>query len=250
MDYKCLVEMAILAGEIMLAGGAETYRVEDTMMRILKVSGLKYADTCVTGTGINITLSDDTIDTISYTRRVGERVTNLGKIYQVNSISRKFCNGEMTEQEAYQKLLQIKQAAGYPDFYIFLGNVGTVMFFTLLLGGNKEDFIIASMNGVIVALLLHFMGKVKINAFITNVVVAAVVAVISNLIQKKIGMNIQLDLVISGSILPLLPGVAITNAIRDTLQGDYMSGGARIIEAFVIASSIAVGIGLGLTIFA
>ena len=58
-----------------------------------------------------------------------------------------------------------------------------------------------------------------------------------------------MDVVISGSILPLLPGVAITNAIRDTLQGDYMSGGARAVEAFVMAASIAIGIGCGLALF-
>jgi uncharacterized membrane protein YjjB (DUF3815 family) len=39
--------------------------------------------------------------------------------------------------------------------------------------------------------------------------------------------------------------VAITNAIRDTLQGDYLSGCARILEALLIAAAIAVGVGLG-----
>jgi uncharacterized membrane protein YjjP (DUF1212 family) len=46
--------------------------------------------------------------------------------------------------------------------------------------------------------------------------------------------------------MTLVPGVAITNAVLDTINGDYLSGTARILEAFVIAAAIAIGIGLGL----
>ncbi len=63
------------------------------------------------------------------------------------------------------------------------------------------------------------------------------------------GTAIQLDALIGGSIMPLLPGVAITNAIRDTLQGDYVSGSARAIESFVLAASSAVGIGIGIAAY-
>ena len=41
MDYQALIEMAVLAGEIMLVSGAEVYRIEDTVSRILKQSGLE-----------------------------------------------------------------------------------------------------------------------------------------------------------------------------------------------------------------
>ena len=71
----------------------------------------------------------------------------------------------------------------------------------------------------------------------------------SSFVLHVLKIPIALDVVISGSILPLVPGVAITNAIRDTLQGDYLSGGTRAIEAFVMATSIAIGIGLGLAAF-
>jgi uncharacterized membrane protein YjjP (DUF1212 family) len=49
--------------------------------------------------------------------------------------------------------------------------------------------------------------------------------------------------------MPLVPGVAITNAIRDTLNGDYVSGAARAVEAFIKALAIALGVGLGLMLF-
>ena len=58
-----------------------------------------------------------------------------------------------------------------------------------------------------------------------------------------------MDTVIISAIMPLVPGVAITNAIRDTLQGDYLSGGARVLEAFLKAASIALGVGIGMALF-
>ena len=68
--------------------------------------------------------------------------------------------------------------------------------------------------------------------------------------MKTYGMKeINMDTVIISAIMPLVPGVAITNAIRDTLQGDYLSGGARVLEAFLKAASIALGVGIGMALF-
>lgn len=249
MNEKKLVEMSLLAGEIMLASGAETYRVEDTITHILKVSGYETAEGIVTGMAISVTLADGNECMISLVKRVKDRATDLGKVYQVNTVSRDFCAGKLSLTEAYHELKQIQVSKPYGSFQRFLGNVGTVMFFVLLLGGSHYDFAFATVNGLIVALCLFGLGKIKLNTFFTNVLCASVVAILSSFFQMNLNMPISLDVVISGSILPLVPGVAITNAIRDTLQGDYMSGGARAIEAFVMAASIAIGIGVGLTLF-
>ena len=58
----------------------------------------------------------------------------------------------------------------------------------------------------------------------------------------------NMDTVMIGSFMPLVPGMAITNAVRDTLRGDYLSGGARVMEAFLKALGIAIGIGIGLAL--
>ena len=41
----------------------------------------------------------------------------------------------------------------------------------------------------------------------------------------------------------LVPGLAITNAIRDTISGDLLAGLTRAVEAFLVAISIAIGTG-------
>ena len=65
MDYRLLMDTAVLAGEIMLSSGAETYRVEDTIAHMLKMANLKHTHVFVTATGFFATLSDPNMDAIT-----------------------------------------------------------------------------------------------------------------------------------------------------------------------------------------
>ena len=91
MDYKLLMNTAILAGETMLKSGAETYRVEDTINRILKTSNAQTVETVVLMTGIFVTLDDSGIDPITVNKRVHARGMNLNRIDRVNTVSRSYC---------------------------------------------------------------------------------------------------------------------------------------------------------------
>ena len=62
MDYKLLMNTAVLAGEIMLKSGAETYRVEDTMNHILHLASLHSAESFVVSTDIINCLSFNAMD--------------------------------------------------------------------------------------------------------------------------------------------------------------------------------------------
>lgn len=247
MNYKLLVDTAMLAGEIMLSGGAETFRVEDTMTRILKTSCLQRCEVFVVSTGIVLTLDDSTIDAISMVRRVEERSTNLGNIAMVNDISRKLCQGMLSVEEAYDSLCLLKHQKRYPNWLIYICLIVTTASSAIILGSTALESMFAAINGVLIVLSEMLYKKVRINRFVSNMFVSAFIALTTGLFHNIPGVNVSVEPIIAGSIMPLLPGVAITNAIRDTLQGDYMSGAARVIEAFVIAASLAVGIGVGLS---
>ena len=53
----------------------------------------------------------------------------------------------------------------------------------------------------------------------------------------------SLDKIIIGSIIRLVPGIALTTSIRDFLGGDYLSGTIRMIDAFLVGGCIAIGVG-------
>lgn len=248
MDYKKLMDVAVAAGETMLRSGAETYRVEDTMNHILGIGGLKTADSYVLATGIIATLSDKNVDTITVVRRVGNKETNLNRIYQVNTISRNLCAGKITLEEAEQQLERINQEEPYKSWMIHLATVGVCAFFALILGGTGLDMIGAALVGVMLTAELVFCQWRKMNSILKTTMAALSVAVGTAIVKNFLLPGVDTNCLVISAIMPLVPGMAFTNAIRDILYGDYTSGGARIMEAILVAAAVAVGVGCGISL--
>jgi len=61
--------------------------------------------------------------------------------------------------------------------------------------------------------------------------------------------DLQTGLIVTGSIMPILPGIIITYAFRDSINGDYISGSAGLLEALLSAVSLAGGVGFIINIF-
>lgn len=246
MDYKLLADTALLAGELMLQSGAETFRVEETMTRILKTSGQERTEAIAYATGIMMTLDGKDSGVISMVVRIGDRDTNLGQVCEVNNISRFYCAGKISLEEAYQRLKAIRGIKRYPDWVVTLCAIVTSAAFTLLLGGGVYDCLFAALYGVLQVVFLFLNRMIRINRFMLNMITAFFVAFMTEALVIFSNLPINQELLIAGSIMPMLPGVSLTNALRDTLQGDYMSGMVRTIEAFMVAVSIGIGIGAGL----
>lgn len=248
MDYKTLMDIAILAGKIMLESNAETYRVEDTMNHILKTSKFETTEALAIATGLVATLDDSSIDDpITIVKRINSRDTNLNKIAVVNTISRQLTSEKITIPEAYAALQNIEKEQ-YKRLYKDLAISALAASFALLLGGGIFEILAAGINGGLLALVLKGEKKLDMGSFVRNVLSSAVISVGAGLMHAFLFPTLNMHLVITGTIMPLVPGTAITNAIRDTLQGDYMSGGAKALEAFVVALSIALGVAIGLVL--
>ncbi len=243
--YRMLADTAVLAGEIMLKAGAETCRVEDTIRRILSTSGFDHCEAFVVTTGIMVTLESPGSQVISLNRRVRGKSTNLGNIDLVNTISRQFCRGDLGLPETYRRLKNLEPVQ-YPHWLTHLCMVGTAACFTWILGGKGPECAVAAVNG------LYFIGsrilnrKLHLNDFVFNMFASFLMAFTCLASQELFAPDLLAEPTIAGSIMALLPGLAMTNGIRDTLEGDYMSGTARMIEAFVTAASLALGIGIGM----
>lgn len=246
MDYKLLADTALLAGELMLQSGAETYRVEETITRILRTSGQERTEAIAYATGIMMTLDGSESGVISMTVRIGERETNLGQVCEVNNISRAYCDGKINLEETNGRLKSIRGIKRYPDWMVTLCAIVTSAAFTLLLGGGIYDCLFAALYGILQVLFMFLNRKIRINRFILNMITAFFVSLMTEILVIVSKIPINQELLIAGSIMPMLPGVALTNALRDTLQGDYMSGAVRTIEAVMVATAIGIGIGAGL----
>lgn len=243
MNYQALMEMAALAGEIMLVSGAEVYRVEDTVSRMLKKSGLTQIEVFVLSTGIFATLSDPSVPAITVVRRVRERSSNLSRLYQVNNISRAFCSDQLTVEAAQAELEKLSGFSEYGFWQKCAGYAMVTGFFAVLFSGGIRDCLAAALVGVVLAFALAGVARLRFNDFCQNAAGSFILAVTALWIKAAVFSDMNLDAVIISAIMPMVPGVTFTSAIRDTLNGDYSSGVARIAEAVVVALAVAFGVG-------
>lgn len=249
MDTQLLMKTAMLAGRLMLCSGAETYRVEDTMHHILGTAeNLESAEVLVIMTGISATLKVKDEPAVSLIKRVNSIGTNLSRVVNVNDISRRYCGGEISLESAYAELDSL-QKKGYRPSQYSLAIVGICVGFSLMFGGRLCEVISSFAVGGFLALCIAAGKDLDLHAFILDVFAAVGVAFATTMMKLVFGRHMSMDVVMISCIMPLVPGVAITNAVRDTLQGDYLSGAARILEAFLKAAGIALGIGIGLALF-
>ena len=174
-EYKLLIDTATLAGKLMLENGAEIYRVEDTIRRMLAVSRLKTGESYVTNTGIMVNLDDPSVDSMTVIRRISSRNMDLNMISLVNNISREFCAGNMDLKEAFHELKHL-DGRQYSKLMIDLSIVGVAGFFALVFGGGFRDAITAGVDGALIALMLRFSKRLRLNGFIETVLCSVVLA--------------------------------------------------------------------------
>ena len=119
--------------------------------------------------------------------------------------------------------------------------------FGYLFGGSLWDCLAAFVCGVILQLFFSFLDEkqVNISKVLLDIIGGLLVTVIC-VVLNRIGVSEHLDLAITGAIIPMIPGVAFTNGIRDIVDGDYLSGCVRLLDAILVFCSIAIGVGLGL----
>lgn len=248
MNYKLLLNFAMLIGEVMLENGAETSRVEDTMSRILNSSNCQTAESFVTPTGIFATLNHPDIDLMTVVKRIQKRQINLNKIAKANQLSRQYCEGTISLESAMYALKQLIDEKPYGPL-INIGATGiSAGTFALVLNGTLIDMGIALISGLLIGIIQHFFSRLDISKFFIDIVGGAIGASIAYLFFYYFKIGDNFDLIVISSVMPMVPGVAITNAIRDTLHGDLISGVARTMDAFIVATSIATGVGIVLSL--
>ena len=242
MPEEATVEkVCIIAGKIMLVSGAETHRVEDTMSRIAKAFGVENAQSYATPTGINFSTG---LAKFNNFLRISHRTTNLHKIAEVNHISRQIASGQLNMEQAYILLQEIEeQESVYAPWLQVLVAAIVSGCFVIIFQGTWADFLPASIAGGLgFTAMLGFERLVDIR-FLAEFFGAFIIGVSSYLFVRY-GFGVELDKVIIGAVMPLVPGLHITNAIRDLMAGHLLSGVSKGVEATLTAFAIGAGVSL------
>lgn len=247
MNMNKILQVATFAGKIMLESGAETYRVEETICRICSSYGVETTDSFVTPTGIMVSISNND-ETRSLIKRVISRGVDLNKVDQINNLSRTVQSTPTDINEFYEQLKKVNEGDRYSLTITLIFSAICAGIFSMLFGGDLKDLLSSALIGFIIKLMNTKFEELSINEFFINAISSALATTLAILLFS-LGLASNVDKTVIGSIMLLVPGLAITNAIRDTIAGDYLAGITRAAEATLIAISIAIGTGAILSVW-
>jgi len=241
-------DLVLFAGQLILENGGETYRVEETMVRMALACGARSVDVFAIPQGIFCTINEG-IETHTRVVRIHHRGFNFAKVLEVNRISRQLSTGTLTIEHAYDELLKVdRMQRRYSTWLRFIAGALASASFSYLLGAHRGSVFVAGMTGLLVMIVMEFLQKRDVLIFV-SVAVAGVVTALANLAVKRLWPGVEFDLAVIGSIMVLAPGLAITTSVRDALFEDLVSASIRGVEAFGVALSIASGVGAILTLY-
>lgn len=236
--------IALGAGSLVLENGGETYRAEETVVRVAKALGAKKADAFVTPTVVIFSYIDEDGHHYSSMHRVMKRGTNLRKIAQVNDLSRRLeQRGKQSNAKQIETILsRISNSPDYPSWLIVLMAAASSASFTLMFGGSVVDAVCAFFLGMLLRFVLCLFDRIPggLNNFISSLLSGALVSVSADLLGLT-PLTVATATVTIGTLMQVVPGLALVNAIRDIIGGDLVSGAARLLDACMTAAGLSIG---------
>ena len=228
-----VLELALEAGRILLRNGAEIFRVEETIEHICKRFGVEAVDSFVLSNGIFLTAYSKGKENFAKVKHVPMAGIHLGIVTEVNDLSREISAGRVGIDEAFRRLEEIEKLPPKKSLYLVLAAGLGSGSFCYLLKANIWESLIAFVIGTLLYVLVIFAQKHTMSKIIINIVGGGFITILA----------------LIASNLPLVPGVAFTNAIRDIANSDFISGTVRMIDALLVFVYIAIGVGTVLSAY-
>ncbi len=237
------LDSAALAAQTILESSGETYRAEETALRMCDAFGLKEAQIMAFPTGFILSaITNGERETRVF--RVPERSIRLDTVDIVNNISRQVSMGKLSAKDAYDRLIALRSQPALPWWRGCTYFALAAAFFTVMFGGGFAEFIMSFCIGFLVQTaqfpLVRLNFPSQLRAFLLGFLAAFVAVVALQVIPGK------QESLITGVIMPLLPGLSMTNAVRDTIRGDLISGLGRGAEALISAVLLSAGVAAAL----
>lgn len=231
-----LLDMA----EAMLMTGAEISRVEDTITRMGLACGASDMNVFVITSCIIITLVMPDGTNLTQTRRVlVAGGTDFLKLEKFNDLSRRCCAGQVAATALSEEVKAISELST-GRWRSYLGSVLAAGGFTVFFGGSIYDGVVAALFALLICWCQEKILPISMNQLSFNLICSVMVGVLTGICTNFLTF-LHMDKIMIGYIMLLIPGMAMTNAVRNILGGNTISGIIRLIEAVLWAAALALG---------
>lgn len=243
-DDAELLHQLMDMGELLLSCGAEVNRVEDTLIRMGICSGASRMNVFVITSSIVITMQLPDGKEMTETRRITGGATNFKILEELNGLSRRFCAAPCAPEKLREEIHVLKRQQSREKEFLFgcaLASGSFAMFF----GGGFADGLLSALIGFLIGMAQRRLQHITPNPLIFNLLCSFAMGVLV-LLPGKAFPFLHADKVMIGDIMLLIPGLAMTNSVRDVLVGDTISGMMRLVESLLWAGGIACGVVLAM----
>ena len=244
-DYILCLSLDI--GEAMMRNGAEVHRVEDTMDRLCRAYGAVHTEIFAIPTAIFAAIRMEDGSYSSQMRTIDHTAYDLFKVERFNGISRKACKERPPLGELDEMIKEAKRKKSYPYALIVLGAAIATGSFAFFFGGNYKDAIVAAVIGAIIC-IGEKIPMTRVNGF-AKIVMQSFVGGALAMTAVWLGIGVNADKIIMGTIMYSIPGLALGVAARDMLYGDFLAGTLKLIHTVLVALMIALGYVLAMLVF-
>lgn len=247
MDYYALLNFATEVGYQLQMSGAEIYRVEESVQRLLAAYGAPTGEVFAIPNCLNVSIAGpENGKPLTRIRRVGGHGTDIHRLEALNGLCRKLCADPVDLSQAQALLDAICADKKEYSFPVRMGAYALgASSFTLFFKGNLRDAFCGMICGLIIGLSLTYMEHHKTNPFF-KVFIGGFLSALAAVLLAACGVGSSADSIIIGSLMALVPGIALTNAVRDVIAGDMVSGLTKTAESILIAIFIALGTGVAI----
>lgn len=239
-----IISTANFLGKVLLMSGAETYRVEQSISKVCQKFGLK-SESFVTTTCVLTSAKKQNGEIVTELNRIYSLSNNLNKIDKINTIVLNIENYDLESLETEIKKIQSESI--YRSYIILIAYFFSAAFFALLFKGGIIDAIVAGIGGCFIFYMMRFSNKINVNNFFINTLGGFIITIFAAF-TKKVNIIENASYSTIAILMLLVPGLALTNAIRDLINGDFIAGNSRMVEAFLIGGALAIGTGFALAI--
>ena len=242
MEYGKLLNLGAEMGYRLMLSGAEIYRTEDSVRRLLTAYGLTGGDVFAIPSCLIVSLNGEGGEPVTRVRHVLAHGTDLELLEQYNAVCRELCRETPDYERAMERLKDVERSArSFPNGVRLIGYFMVAAFFCAFFRGGPADALLSGLCGVLGAVCAMTMAKTASNTFFHTIAASAVSAFPALIAGLLWSMN--QETIIAGAYMSLLPGLAFTTALRDIMAGDMLSGLTKVAEGILIAVAIVLGTG-------
>ncbi len=247
--FDRILALALNIGGGLLSCGASVSRVETAVERVCLAYDAEEVNVFALPSLVMCSIRLRDGGEVSQMKRIYGITNNFGKLEKFNQLSRDICSCKYEVSFAQKRFDEINASPCYKLPVIVAGGGVAAGAFAVFFGGKLIDSIPSLLIGMLMAYLNILLSRKEFNSYARTFILSALGGVLSIVFSRLLalcGANGNCSMVMTGTIMVVIPGLLVCNAVRDLFAGDIFSGTNELMNGLLTTLAIVAGYGASL----